>query len=115
MLRHNDSQFRETIIRTAKTRKQLLAIVAVLIFLQFYFVRELIAAEFLFGAGFVVFLVLAGILYVVGAIGERSLEWSEAGVKVIAHSTHRIYNRISSPPSAVGYLTKLPQPEMPRR
>jgi len=95
-----------------KAHKQLLAIVAVLVFLQFYFVRELIAAEFLFGAGFAVFLALAGILYVIGAIGERSLEWLEAGVNLITRSTHRIYSGVSFPVPAAGYRTKPPQPEM---
>lgn len=97
MLRHNGSRFCETIVGMAKTHKQLLAIVAVFVFLQFYFVRELIAAEFLFGTAFAVFLVLAVILYAVGAIGARSVEWSEAGVKVIAHSTHLICNRFHLP------------------
>jgi hypothetical protein len=111
---HNDSQLRETIVRTAKTHKYLLAIVAALVFLQFYFVRELIAAEFVFAAGFSVFLVVTMILYVVGAIAERSLEWSEAGVKVTAHSTHRLYNRISSALPIVGDVAKL-HPEIRRK
>jgi hypothetical protein len=95
-MRDTDSRLRETIVRTAKTHQQLLAIVAVLAFCQFYFVRELVAAELLFGAGVAGFLILGMVLYIVGTIGERSVEWSKSGVKVIVHSTHRIYNKISS-------------------
>jgi energy-coupling factor transporter transmembrane protein EcfT len=68
-----------TITRTAKIRKWYAAIVAVFIILQLYFVRELIAAELLFSLGFAVLLVLAGIFYVLGAIGERGLDLTEVG------------------------------------
>jgi hypothetical protein len=89
VLRRNNSWLCHTFIRTTKPHKQLLAIVAAFVFLQLYCVRELVAAEFLFGAGLAVFLVLAVSLYLIGAIGERSLEWSEEGVKMLAHLMHR--------------------------
>lgn len=103
----------DTGVRTANCHKRLLAIVAALVFLQLYFVRELIAAELLFGVGFAFLLVLVGVLYGVGAIGERGLEWSEAGARMIAHSTHRIYTRISPVVRAAGYLAMPVQQETP--
>ena len=66
-------EFVYAVANTAKVRKRLMAIAAAIIILQLYFVRELIAAELLFGLGFAVMLVLAGVLYVVGAIGELAL------------------------------------------
>ena len=67
-------------------RKWLISFVAVLIVLQLYFVREMLAAEVLFGMGFAVLLALCGIFYVVGAVGERGLDLAEAGIRVAARS-----------------------------
>jgi len=64
---------------------------AVFLILQVYFVRELIAAELLFGLLFAFMLLLAGIFYVVGTIGERSLDWAEMGVRVAGTSARRGY------------------------
>jgi hypothetical protein len=83
----------DTVTRTAKVRICYAAIVAVFIILQLYFVRELIAAELLFGLGFAVLLLLAGIFYVVGAIGERGLDLTEVGIRAIAHSARRGYSK----------------------
>jgi hypothetical protein len=76
---------------TVKIRKGVVAVVAVLFVAQLYFVRELLAAELLFGLGFAVLLAFAGLFYVIGAIGERGLDWTEAGVRVIADSARRGY------------------------
>ena len=81
--------------KTAKVRKRLMGIVAALVILQLYFVRELIAAELLFGIGFSVILVLAGILYLVGAIAEQGWDLTEAGARVIARSARRSYSKLS--------------------
>ena|ERR1700683_2002327 len=62
--------------------------------LQTYFVRELIAAELLFGLGFAVLFVLGVIFYVVGAIGERGLDWAEAGVRFATPIARRSYGAI---------------------
>jgi hypothetical protein len=67
-------------------RKWLISLLAVLFVLQLYFVREMLAAEVLFGIGFAVLLVLCGIFYVVGAVGERGLDLAEAGIRVAARS-----------------------------
>ena len=79
------------IIEKAKIRKGLLLILGAFFVLQVYFVRELVAAELLFGLGFVVLMVLGGIVYLVGTIGERGLDWMEAGVRVSADFARRGY------------------------
>ena len=70
------------LIEKAKVRRGLLFILGIFFVLQVYFVRELIAAELLFGLGFAVLMVLGGIVYLVGAIGERGLDWAATGVQV---------------------------------
>lgn len=75
----------------AKVRKGMLSAVALFLVLQMYFVRELLAAELLFGLGFAVLLMLGGLFYLVGAVGERGLDWAEAGVRVISSSARRGY------------------------
>jgi hypothetical protein len=86
-----------TVIKKAKIFKGLLMFLAVLFTLQIYFLRELLAAELLFGLGFAISLLLGGIVYLVGAIGERGLDWMEAGLRVIADSARRGYSREASP------------------
>jgi hypothetical protein len=75
----------------AKVRKSMLSVVTVFLVLQMYFVRELLAAELLFGLGFAILLMLGGLFYLVGAVGERGLDWAEAGVRVISSSARRGY------------------------
>jgi hypothetical protein len=75
----------------AKVRKGMLLAVAAFLILQMYFVRELLAAELLFGLGFAVLLMLGGLFYLVGAVGERGLDWAEAGVRVISSTARRGY------------------------
>jgi hypothetical protein len=86
--------FVSAIVEKAKIRKGVVLTLAVLFILQLYFVRELLAAELLFGFGFAVLLALGGIFYLVGAIGERGLDWAEAGVRVIGDSARRGYNSL---------------------
>lgn len=80
-----------SIVEKAKVRKGVSTFVAVAICLQLYFVRELIAAELLFVAGFGALLTIGAIVYVVGAIGERGLDFAEVGIRVIADSARRGY------------------------
>ena len=75
----------------AKVRKGMLSIVAAFFILQLYFVRELLAAELLFGMGFAVLFCLALLVYAIGAIGERGLGVAEIGVKAISNSARRGY------------------------
>ena len=77
--------------RKPKVRNRVLAVLAVILILQIYFVRELLAAELLFGLGFAVLLALGALFYVVGAIGERGLDWAEAGLRVTADVVRRGY------------------------
>lgn len=80
------------LVRKATSRKWVLSAVAIFFILQLYFVRELLAAELLFGFAFgVVFLIVAA-FYIVGTIGERSLRLSEASIRALAQSTRRGYS-----------------------
>jgi hypothetical protein len=75
-------------------RKWLISSLAVLLVLQVYFVRELLAAEILFAMLFVVVLVLCGIFYALGAVGERGLDLAEVGIRVVARSARWSFNTI---------------------
>jgi hypothetical protein len=76
---------------TVRIRKGVVAVIGIAFVAQMYFVRELLAAELLFGLGFAVLLAFAGLFYVIGAISERGFDFAEAGVKVIADSARRGY------------------------
>ena len=80
--------------KKAKVWISILLALSIYFLLQFYFVRELLAAELFFGVGFAVLLVLGGALYLVGAIEERGLDLTEAGVRVIADSSRHGYNSL---------------------
>jgi hypothetical protein len=76
----------------AKLRKGLVFGLAIFFFFQIYFVRELFAAELLFGVIFGVLLILGSTAYMLGAIGERGLDVAEAGIRLFARSARRGYN-----------------------
>jgi hypothetical protein len=80
--------------KQAKLRKGVTLFLAVILVLQLYFVRELIAAELLFGLGFIVFLTLAGIFYAVGFVGERAFDGVEAGYRATAPAARRAYSKL---------------------
>jgi hypothetical protein len=84
----------ERAAKEAKVRKGLLSILAAFFILQVYFVRELLAAELLFGLVFAIMAVMVGIFYVLGTVGERALDLGEAGARVVAHSTRRGYGLV---------------------
>jgi hypothetical protein len=67
---------------------------AIFLILQLYFVRELIAAELLFGMLFAFMLALAGVSYVIGTIGVNGLGWAEMGARVVADSARRSYSAL---------------------
>jgi hypothetical protein len=79
----------------APARKGMMTVVAVFFVLQFYFVRELLAAELLFGLGFAVLLVVGGLSYLIGSAGERGLELAEVGVRVIRDSARRGFSNLA--------------------
>ena len=82
------------LVRKAKIRKGVLSILAAFFVLQLYFVRELLAAELIFGIAFAVVLLLVGISYFVGSLGQRGLELTEAGARVIASSARHGYSTV---------------------
>ncbi len=77
-----------------KLRNRILMGLAGFAVLQTYFVRELIAAELLFVLGFSVFFVLGVIFYTVGAIGERGLDWAEAGIRAATPIARRSFSAL---------------------
>lgn len=85
-------EFAAAVSQNRKVRDRVLSALVILVVLQIYFVRELLAAELLFGLLFAVLLAVGGICYLVGVIGERGLDWAEAGVRVLARSARRGYN-----------------------
>ncbi len=81
-------------LEKAKLRKGLVSIFGTLFVLQIYFVRELLAAELLFAMGFAVIFSIGLLCYLVGALGERGLDWTEAGVRILASSARRGYSSL---------------------
>jgi hypothetical protein len=88
--------FATNVTRTAKVRRRLVALAVVVVVLQLYFVRELIAAELLFGLGFAFLFFLVAVFYAVGAIGERAIGVTKVGAHAFADSAHRGFAKASS-------------------
>ncbi len=78
----------------AQTRKRVMWTIAILFVLQLYFVRELIAAELLFGALFLALFALFGICYLIGTLWENGLLWADTGVRALAMFTRRSYSTL---------------------
>jgi hypothetical protein len=79
------------VVEKAKLRKGMISILAILFVLQLYFVRELLAAELLFGLGFGILFAIGAMIYLAGAIGERGLAFAEVGIRVISGASRRGY------------------------
>jgi hypothetical protein len=77
-----------------KTRKRIIWFVSIAVILQLYFVRELLAAELLFGALFILLFLFVGICYALGTIGERGLDWAEIGIRAVANTARRSYSAV---------------------
>ena len=75
--------------KRAKIQKAVWWMLGTIFVLQLYFVRELLAAEMIFGLGFAVILFICGIIYMIGVLGEQGLAWSESYVRVVARSARR--------------------------
>ena len=82
------------VFQNKPVRKLLIPALVVLFILQLYFVREMLAAEVLFGMFFAVILLLCGIFYAVGALGERGLDLAEAGIRVAVRSARWSYSAL---------------------
>lgn len=83
-----------SIVEKAKVRKGLVLGVAISFVFQLYFVRELLAAELLFGLGFGVLLAIGGLAYLVGSLGEHGLDFAEVGIRVVGDSARRGFSAI---------------------
>jgi hypothetical protein len=83
-----------SVVEKAKVRKGLLLGVAMFFVFQLYFVRELFAAELLFGLGFAILLAVGGLAYLVGSLGERGLDFAEVGIRVIGDSARRSFSAL---------------------
>jgi hypothetical protein len=86
--------YARTLAQNPKVRKRFGWGLAIFLVLQLYFVRELIAAELLFGMLFAFLLALAGLFYAIGTIGINGRSWAEAGVRVVATSARRGYGTL---------------------
>lgn len=82
------------LVQKRQFRKWIFSSLAILFILQLYFVREMLAAEVLFGIFFAIVLVLCGIFYVVGAVGERGLDLAEIGIRAAARSARWSFSAI---------------------
>jgi hypothetical protein len=77
-----------------RTRKRIVWTIVILFVLQLYFVRELIAAELLFGALFVALFVIVSVCYLIGTVWENGLSWAEMGARVVVSFARRGYSMI---------------------
>jgi hypothetical protein len=75
-----------------KTKKRIVWTLVVLFVLQLYFVRELVAAELLFGLLFAAIFLFAAICYLLGTISVDGLDWVEAGVRMVTIVARRYYS-----------------------
>ncbi len=66
--------FANPIVQKARVCRWVLVVLAVIFLLQFYFVRELLAAGLFFALGFAVVLALGGPAYLIGSAGVSWLE-----------------------------------------
>jgi hypothetical protein len=62
-------KFADSLVQEVRVHRRLLAALAAIFLLQFYFVRELLAVELFFALGFAVVLVLGGPAYLIGSAG----------------------------------------------
>jgi hypothetical protein len=80
--------------RKIKLGKWTILVLTVFFVFQAYFVRELLAAELLFGLGFAVLLALGGIAYLLGVVGERGLDLAEVGIRFASGPMRRGYTML---------------------
>ena len=64
-------------------------VLGIILVLQLYFVRELLAAELLFGIGFAILFSIGAVVYLVGRAGERGFGWAESRARTLAGPTRR--------------------------
>ena len=81
-----------TLAQNKSFRKRAAWTLGIFLVLQIYFVRELIAAELLFGLCSPSCSCWQQFFIVVGTIGERGLDWAEVGVRAVASQSRRAYS-----------------------
>ena len=64
------------LFRDKRARKWLWVGLAAYVGLQIYFVQEMVAALLLFTVAFILFAIVAGVLYLVDRAGEWGLDWA---------------------------------------
>ena len=74
-----------------QTRKRIIWTIVIFVVLQVYFVRELIAAELIFGALFAAVFVLVTICYLIGTLWENGMTWGDLAVRSFVTLTRRRY------------------------
>ncbi len=72
-----------------RARKLVWGLLAGVVALQIYFVRELLAALLLFSVVFTTGIVLAVLFFLVETAGERSLAWAEIYLRPVAALARR--------------------------
>ena len=88
-------RIRETVGAVSpKTRRRVIWTLAIIAILQVYFVRELIAAELLFGMLFAAIFLFVAICYTLGSAWEYGVVWGEVGVRAIATTARRGYGAL---------------------
>src|ERR1700677_4058454 len=80
--------FREPLGKT-QLRRSLWWAAGIAFVLQMYFVRELIAAEIIFGIFFIGLFFVWAAIFLVARLGELGLRWSESGVRWFGSSARR--------------------------
>jgi hypothetical protein len=85
-------KFVAAVVEKAKVRKGMISLLTALFVLQLYFVRELVAAELLFGLAFAVLFTIGAIIYLAGALGEQGLAFAEVGIRLISSAARRGYS-----------------------
>jgi hypothetical protein len=74
-----------------QTRKRIMGTIVIVLVLQLYFVRELIAAELIFGTLFAALFVLVTICYLIGTLWENGMTWGDLAVRSFVTLTRRSY------------------------
>ena len=76
-------------LRNRKIQKGFWAGIAALIAVQIYYVREMLAALFIFAVVFAFGTVVALILFLLDKASQRTAEWAEPQAKRAAHAARR--------------------------
>jgi hypothetical protein len=76
-------------VKKQKLNRAIWWALGIIFILQLYFVRELLAAELLFGIVFAVLFSIGFVVYLIGRAGERSFDWAESRTRTLAQTTRR--------------------------